>query len=291
MSLPHSFLSGKGGGAKDWIYSGISGINQSASNSNGSPLQTTYTNSDNATGAIKLSPDGTKMITFQYSGGHSGVSSYDLSTPFDLSTAWRGNNYHLSALGGASDLVSANMSWDGKYAYTIHGRDSIATWELPTPWDFGGANYVGTGNTLEGQCQACGISKDGTEFWTYHRSNDRLLHYSLATPYNFSSSSHIAAKSINGWMPWGNSSQGNIYGMYVSQDGKNLTFYDMNENTSGFYTWKLSTGFDFTTMHSPVYNHMTWVSNAMGLDIHKDWLYVSDPYDQGQIRQVSINTN
>jgi hypothetical protein len=299
MSLPHSFLSGKGGGAKDWIYSGISSFNQSATHNGPQPSSIVfdYISGGNQSGSVKVSSDGTKMMGFEYGGNSTGVSSYDLSTPFNITTAWRSNNYSMNNIHSTSGVTSVNTSWDGKYLYAVHDdRQSISTWYLPSPWSFGGALWVNTSYAYESNCQACGISEDGITFWTYHRYTDKLYNYTLDTPFDFhtpTGNETILSKSNTNWKPWGNTNTGNIYGMYVAQDGKTLTFHDMSEGTSGLYTWSLSTPFDFTTLHSAVYNHIEWANpgNAMGLDIHKDWMYVIDAYHQGKLRQVSINTN
>jgi hypothetical protein len=301
MSLPHSFLSGKGGGGGvDWVFSDFNAILTTNTGSGpridgGTVLASqTFYDGTSGIGDLKISQDGTKMITIAYGGNRYGINGYTMSTPFDVANASKvaDKNESSSLVGG---LAGGTVSWDGHWLYLIqNNRSVIRTYYMSTAWDLTTRTYLNAEATPYIDCQACGVSDDGTVFWTYHRYSDKLIHHTLGIPYEFFGGgvNYIGSLSNTTWYPWGNGATGNIYGMYLSQDGKTLVHHDMSNDEQGALNVTfLSTPYDFSSISSRYAIPFDRAGNTMmGLDIHKDNMYIAAPYSAGHIRQIPIST-
>jgi len=184
-------------------------------------------------GGIFIHPNGSKLWIFDGSGSEN-LYSWDLSTPFDVSTASNVSNVTLNDISAASYGGTFAFSSDGSYMWSDGGGTvGITSWSLSTPYDASSRtvirnSYITT--SLEwgsNQAHMSTFSPDGTHWIVYggdaNNGNAKsIFAYSLSTPYDPSTTSTLVGKTtVN--------NQGGGYnnnGIHFVNDA--VTFYDRN---------------------------------------------------------------
>jgi len=152
--------------------------------------------------SVTISPDGVDSIIIN--GSTDKVSYYTLSTPFDITTRTLvdefdagSNTYDSQYIDGGAKVASA---------YDDGSSTSIYVWELTTPYDFSTRTnrqeYTGFADNSRGMA----FSNDGTKLFTASYTDDRVIEFSLSTPYDASSSSRTEEDSF---------AEGNAIGLEV----------------------------------------------------------------------------
>jgi len=138
-------------------------------------------------------PDGTKMYV---SGDFDNdINEYDLSTPWDISTA--SFNQLFSVSGQDSSPMGIFFKPDGTRMYVVGdtGND-INEYDLPTPWDVSTASFVSPPFSISAQetsPKGLFFKPDGTKMYVVGFSDDdEVNEYDLSTPWDVSTASFIS---------------------------------------------------------------------------------------------------
>jgi hypothetical protein len=244
MSLPTNFFIGRGGGAAafpTWTYSSpstISGISKDSQ---------TYTSAENATGTgLFFSEDGTKMYLTMY--GQDSIYQYDLSTPWDQSSASYSNKTY-SFLQQDNNSISSYIKPDGTTLYmTSYGNYSRDVWQysMSTPWDISTLSYSNKVLQPTNAHDAAGIfmSRDGTRVYLGNYSDGIIRQHNLSTAWDIStaSTSHNGEKNIGNLV---SDTGGGWYEFWMSPDGTECYYF--RSPVDYIYRTVLTTPWDITT--------------------------------------------
>ena len=149
---------------------------------------------------VFFKPDGTVMYTLD--DFYDRVNVYNLSTPWNVSTAVYST---FRALGTNNNILSPNgmtFSADGLYMYIYSSYlRYMHRFALATAWNISSAtqtssSFPSTQITLSGASTGLAISADGTRLIITESNGDRILEYTLNTPYSITSTSFIGSLSI-----------------------------------------------------------------------------------------------
>lgn len=138
-------------------------------------------------------PDGTKMYV---SGNVSdAVNEYDLSTPWDISTASYLQNFVISAQEGNS--TSLTFKPDGTKMYiTGFSADRVQEYDLSTAWDVSSATFLQ--NTPAGDTVPTGVhfKSDGTRIYVSGNGSKAIDQFNLSVPWDVSSATLVSTHSL-----------------------------------------------------------------------------------------------
>lgn len=145
----------------------------------------------NAMRSIRFKPDGTRFyILEEFS--TDGVWQYDLSTPWDLSTAVQNSDRYTWTAGTPMDLW---FNSDGTRFYVLTTTNYIYYVDLSIPWDITGSSgsSIQTGPSIThtgGSMIAFWFNEEGTLLFIL-ADDDQLRNYSLSTPWDIDTLSPI----------------------------------------------------------------------------------------------------
>ena len=124
-------------------------------------------------------PDGTKMYVTGTSGDD--VNEYDLSTPWDISTASYVQNFSVTAQDGLP--TGLFFKPDGTKMYIIgQTGDDVNEYSLSSAWDISTASYVQNFSIVAQENNPTDIffKPDGTQFWIVGVTRDRVFSYLIS---------------------------------------------------------------------------------------------------------------
>ena len=187
---------------------------------------------------VFFKPDGTKMYVIGSSGDD--VNEYDLSTPWDVSTASYLQNFSVSA----QDLTPADLYFkpDGTKMYILGANgDDVNEYDLSTPWDVSTASYLQNFSVASQTLGPSGLSfkPDGTKMYVSSNNTPvRVYEYSLSSTWDISTASYVQGFDVSSQenIPRGVAFKPDGTKMYVNGSGGN----DVNE-------YSLSTPWDIST--------------------------------------------
>lgn len=159
---------------KDWVTSGSKKLVISAQ---GTQLRALY-----------LSPDGSKIFVGSSSADR--VLRYDMSTPWDVSTATFTSFFYVGAQdGGIQGLFFKN---DGTRMYiTGFTGNRVFQYDLVSAWDITTAAYLTVNFSLSGftDTRELFIRDDGLRFFVINNGNDNISQYSMSTAWDMATAS------------------------------------------------------------------------------------------------------
>lgn len=135
-------------------------------------------NQDGGTYTAVVQNSGTMMFTCGYF--NDSVYQYDLSTPYDMTSA----TYVRSLSTAAQTATPYGLAFNsaGTKMYVIaHSEDAIIQYNMTTPWDLSSASYANKSFSVLSQDnspRAILISNDGTKFWLAGGGGDKIYQYS-----------------------------------------------------------------------------------------------------------------
>jgi len=145
---------------------------------------------DTAPTDIFFKPDGTKMYVLGNAGDD--VNEYDLSTPWDVSSASYLQNFSVAAQ--ENQPFGLFLKPDGTKMY-ISGNtgDAVYEYDLSTPWDVSSASYLQNFSVAAQESSPNGIffKPDGTKMYVAGAGNNGVSQYDLSTAWDISSASYI----------------------------------------------------------------------------------------------------
>jgi len=149
---------------------------------------------------VFFKPDGTVMYTLD--DFYDRVNVYNLSTPWNVSTAVYSTSKSLGSNNNMLNPTGMTFSADGLYMYIYSSYlRYMHRFALATAWNISSAtqtssSFPSTQITLSGASTGLAISADGTRLIITESNGDRILEYTLNTPYSISSTSFIGSLSI-----------------------------------------------------------------------------------------------
>lgn len=148
--------------------------------------------------------DGTKFYVLD--DFYDKVVEYDMSTAWDITSgATYGRSYSLITGGSQDDNPTGlTFSSDGVYMYVMSSYlRYMNRYTLSTPWNVTTAgsrvanNFPALQITNTGQETGIAINDDGTRMVIVHVQGDEIEEYTLSTPYDITTTSHVGSLSIS----------------------------------------------------------------------------------------------
>ena len=214
---------------------------------------------------MSMSDDGTKMYIAQ----SQRVFQYNMSIPFDLSTAAYVDNYYYYGE-MAVEVEMITISGNGEHLY-LGGSTSIQTLDMSTPYDISTASNASKTlqiSTYENTIYSMIMNAAGTKMFTTGGNSDEVHQFTLGTPYDITTAVFDDAQfDISNQVTDARS-------IVMSKTGEKMYIFDAGSDT--LYEYDLSTPFDISTT---VYNNVqTWIKGAEHATISSDGskLYTSE---------------
>ena len=196
-----------------------------------------YLSSQEATPyGIYVKPDGTKFYVTGPTGDD--VNEYNMSTPYDVSTATYVQNFSVSAQETSPQGVEFKP--DGTKMYVIGNvGDDVNEYDLSTPWDISTASYNQnfSVSARESGPTEVRFKSDGTKMFVTGYTGDDVNEYSLSTPWDVSTASYVTNTSSTG--------DTGQYGLTFATDGTKM--YTCGTTLDYIKEWNLSTPWDLST--------------------------------------------
>jgi len=140
-------------------------------------------------------PDGTKMYVCGGSGDD--VNEYDLSTPWDVSTASYLQRFSVSTQEINPQAVF--FSPDGTNMYVMGSAgDDVNQYSLGTAWNVATASYVRVFSVAAQETSPLGLffKPDGTKMYVSGTTSDAVYQYNLSTAWDISTASYLQTFSV-----------------------------------------------------------------------------------------------
>ena len=185
---------------------------------------------------LYFKPDGTKMY-IQWHSGYS-IKSYNLSTPWDISTAVFEKNGNITV--GRS--LGIYFKPDGTKVYARNdtvadAQTKIVCYNLSTPWDINTMSFHNNFNPgFSGSVHVVLFSSDGTKLYVQNTNGTQISQFTMSTAWDISTATlnYTTTNNVNV----------NGLGAIMSSDG--LNFYSVGNKV--FTQKKLSTAWDLRTV-------------------------------------------
>lgn len=190
--------------------------------------------------AFYWKPDGTKFIYYQ-TNGIPGPRSFDVSTPWDFSTATYDTYGSASAAPSASSVKGMTMKPDGTALYTVDSvSDSVHYFTLSTAYDVSTLSYQGSYSIASQDTQPYDVQfkSDGTKMYVFGRTSSSVYEYDLSTAWDSTTATY---NSVNALL----SGFGTITNFKFKSDGTKLWLVNTGDVIE---TLSLSTAWDITTL-------------------------------------------
>ena len=187
---------------------------------------------DNSPGGVFFKDDGAVM--YITGAASDAVHQYDLSTPWDISTASYDDELDVSDEDIAPrDLFIGN---DGTRLYMVgSASDEVHQYTLTTPWDITTGVSYNSGhdvNSQENTPRGVSFSEDGTQMFVIGTQNDTIYQYTLSTGFDISTASYDS-KSFSV-----NSQDSSPASMFFKTDG--AKFYIVGYGSDAVYQYSVS---------------------------------------------------
>ena len=184
---------------------------------------------------MAFSNDGAKMFVVGDASGKR-INEYNLSTPFDVSTATHDSS--LSVTGQETAPSGMAFSNDGTKMFVVGftGR-YINEYTLSTPFDVSTASHAGDTERFyvggqEASPQGMAFSNDGAKMFVVGIVENAVIEYTLSTPFDVSSASYAGEDEEFSVL----SQDGASTGMAFSNDGAKMFVVGSNGNEINEYT-------------------------------------------------------
>ena len=169
---------------------------------------------------IYVSPDGTKMYVSGQQGD--GVDEYELSTPYDLTSATATHHFATSS----QDFNPTDLFFkpDGTKMFVLGDfRDEVFEYHLSTAWDLSTASYdsnydLGTATNIMSP-RGLYFSPDGTKMLIFAAYMRYIVRYTLSTPWDVSTA---GSKYANNFIATQITSTGSEGGLWFNPEGTRM---------------------------------------------------------------------
>ena len=192
---------------------------------------------------MAFSSDGAKMFVVGSSGD--AVHEYDLSAPFDVSTA-SSANVAFSVSGQENSPRGMTFSSDGAKMFVAGGgsTDYVHEYALTAPFDVSTATHAAnvSVSTQDRRPEGVAFSSDGAKMFIAGDQNNGVYEYALGTPFDVTSYSFTAYFNVTG-------QDLTPEGVAFSNDGARM--FVVGSNMGNVYEYALTAPFD-VSIASPV---------------------------------------
>ena len=225
---------------------------------------------DNNPDDIYIKPDGTKMYVL--GGAGDDVLEYDLSTPFNASTASYVQNFVVTS----QEATPKGLFFkpDGTKFYICgETNDTVYQYALSTPWDVSTASYESISKSVaaqETQPNGLAFKDDGIKMYVVGPGGDAVFEYNLSSAWDVSSASYSQSFSVA-------SQETSPRGLAFSQDGSYMFVCGPGADAAFKYT--LATPWDVSTASlSQTMKFFSLIENVSGMtfDPTGTYLYFTD---------------
>jgi len=142
--------------------------------------------------AVVFNTDGTKVFT---SGFTDNISSYSLSTGFDVTTA---NSSAVNTFSISNDVTGLTWNDDGtRLIASGYSPGRLIQYDLSTPFDISTMTQVAEDENL-GRSLGVTTNYDGTKLY-YQHNGSNMIEFELSTPFDITTKSQTATRSIGDW--------------------------------------------------------------------------------------------
>lgn len=192
---------------------------------------------DNTPDGITFKTDGT--IMYIVGSGSDRVYQYNLTTPWDISTASFAHFFSV----GSEDSVPTGLAFNdaGSIMYVLGATgDDVNQYSLATAWDISTASYIQNFSVIseDNSPQDIAFATDGTKVYMVGSSTDTIYQYELATAWDISSAYHAPNLKVSG-------QEGTPTGLTFKTDGTKL--YVVGSSSDSVHQYSLTTPWDSTT--------------------------------------------
>lgn len=185
---------------------------------------------------LYFSPDGLKM--YVVGSASDNVNEYNLSTPWDLSSALYSASFSISSQDGA--VLGLFFRADGLKMYLLGNvNNTVFQFTLSTPWSVVTASYDSISFsvvTQEDIPQGFSFKPNGLSMYVVGSTSDSVHQYTLSTAWNVSSATFLQSLSIA-------DQQTESRGMFFVGDGSRMLISGAN----GVSVYNLSTPWNIST--------------------------------------------
>ena len=189
--------------------------------------------------SVNLNNDGTKMFVLGQTGDD--VNEYNLSTPWDISTASYDSIFSVATQ--ETQPWSFSFKSDGTAMYVVGGvNNTVYQYTLTTGFDVSTASYASKSFSVVSQttsARSLTFRPDGTKMYVLSNSGGDIHQYTLSTAWDVSTASYdsVTFNVIT--------QAGNPYGITFSGSGTELFVANYTDNT--VYQYNLTTAYDIST--------------------------------------------
>ena len=176
------------------------------------------------------------------------VNRWDMSTPWDITTATRAQASTVAVAGKRSEFGLYFNSTGTKMYGLSNSYDSVSQFSLSTPWNLNTLSFDNVEFSvlfLEHNCRGLHFSTDGSKMYIGGDNNDVVYQCTLSTPWNIATATYDnISKALNGV---GNQSTDNR-SFYFKPDGTKVYMapHGFGGNANVFQ-WSLSTPWNLAT--------------------------------------------
>jgi len=208
-----------------------------------------FVNQEPAVRGLFFKPDGTKLYVVGESTDR--VNEYDISTPWDLSTASYLQGFSVAAQ--EAQPTSVFFKPDGTKMYVL-GRsgNGIDEYDLSTAWDVSTASFLQLKNLSAQDGSPWGIffKPDGTKVYVIGLDNDFVSEYNLSTAWDISTISYLQNFSV---------ATQEVTPMEINFGPDGTKMYIHGNSNDTVYEYDLSVAWDVSTA---VYNSVSFSVRA-----------------------------
>ena len=213
--------------------------------------------------SIFFKPDGTKFYIVGSSSN--AVNEYDLSTPWDVSTASYLQNFSVS--GQETSPEGIFFKPDGTKMYILgQSGDDVNEYNLSTAWDVSTASYLQNFSVSGQETSPEGMffKPDGTKMYVIGSSGDDVNEYNLSTAWDISTASYLQNFSVSG-------QETTPTDVFFKTDG--TIMFVLGDSGNDIIAYDLSTAWDISTAtHNPAnaYALAFYETFPLGFFFHPD---------------------
>lgn len=228
-------------------------------------------NEDTFPRGVQFKPDGTKMYMIGNQHFNDQVHEYDLSIPWDISTATVVHSTDLVAIDSGTNPYSLYIKPDGTKFYTASvGTSSLREYDMTTPWDIstatalpGGATYstLQLGTTNNAFVQGITFSPDGSKCFYSAGNGDDIVQLTLSTPWSLATASFSKSYDTQQIDPADSNIEASPGGLHFNSDGSKL--YMQGRGNHGIYQFRLLVPYDIGA-NSIIYENLYTIGDTKG---------------------------
>ena len=221
---------------------------------------------ENSLYRFEISNDGTIALISGIQ--NDGVLSYNLSTPYDVTSAtYSGNSFFIST--STRDFKINN---DGTELYALVGS-TLTKYDLSTPYDITTISLNGdtfSFGTEDSQAFTFCFSTDGLKMYMSGLNSNTIYEYTMSSAYDITSSVYTGNNLSLA------SESSNNFGININGDGSQI--FTVSVNTDAVQIYSMATPYDLSTASYTESYSLTGIGNPYGISFGNNGIkmYITD---------------